>query len=1654
MAFAYAAATAPQASASAPEWVGTVDFHVDDHGNTTDGGTFKETAYAQLTLDGSGGGELTTLTFDEEIVHPPGTNCATSDTIHAGATAVDVPAVDVSVTRGFDGSTQFSVTLPGTAPDLPFIDQRVGDCIPDTTVSHGLATVLANGVAPANILSLDGTTVSGGTHDTSSAMIAIAQISPGQYGTSSVEFNLTRAPFSVAATFPSTVYPGTYPLEVSFPVAPASGDPLLLSLTCTVCAPGGSIHEGNGWPIQVDPPYNPLSLPIVVEPGTPPGTYVYAIGALDLGKGITSSSTITIVVSDPPTARYTSATAVVTRMRYVNPSASTDSLPNGTYATNTIRAWRGEIDNYYGAGSPAVPGPHISVSGANPSWAWSGAPPNFPIGADGLDVGPNSQFVFGRLDNGPSDSHAWVQDVPVTPGFDAARTEDPLTLPAGGGDQTFTASVTPRDASYDFAEIDVTTHDPSSAGIGATITGVTTPTLTDEHLDPRPSPQPNDHYEWAIHGAHPGQTYTVQFTVHVPLGGTFKPFVQVRSGHSTPVPGTIASAISVPDGELGGDWSFSSTDPVRWDAAISDVNTVNLQSVTPSAVNAPDYDLSVAPTTLTVRAGSSFNLAATVTPANGFAGDVSFWLTKTGVDPNGGWPQPFFQSPTWSHATVSGPTAVTLGVGVPDSVAPGDYFVTLGADATGAQIPDKTVDLIVHVLSAPSFSLSAAPDDLTVVAGQTVSTTITVDPANDFANTVFVSLSGAAGGGFDSLPFGIHPVSTWGGIAPGASDSVTIGAGLRTAPGDYQLFVYGNDAHQHSFAVPITLHVLPAPDYALSVDQADVTVYAGSSVDFRTTITPANGFAGDMSFWLTTTGVDPNGGWPSQFVQSSPWPRATVSGPTTVTLGLGTTEATPLGDYDLTVGANATGAQIPDKTVRIHVHVVAPLSAFVSASGTKLMLNHQQFRAVGMNIYNANSNGWCNSAMDGTLLDTALTSIGNGQTAMRAWFFQQLATTNGQRDWTAFDRTLAAAKAHHVKVIATLVDQWGPCGVTRPGVEDFKDTTWYTDRYKQPDPIGTVSYRDWAQEVAARYKNDPTVLAWQLVNEPEVKPTAASGCDNEAASASTLQSFARDVSGAIRAVDPIHLISLGTIGNGQCGTQSTDYPAVMSIPTLDLCEYHDYDSGTPVPGDVWNGLAQRISECKALGKPLIVGELGVRPSDVGDGLDHRARTIANKFCAQFAAGVAGELLWDWSSAGSAGNGYEIGPRDPVLDLFGPWSDPAHVCTAPEPVRGPVAAAGDGSASVSWLPPTSDGGAPVTVYRVTASPGGATAFVDGFDTTATFTGLSNGTAYTFGVVAGNAAGASTSASSAAVTPVAGAGTPSTAAGVAAPGGTVATANAAAPTPGQPVGIALTTPTGGTISIATTSSAAAAPVSYDLVGQQVQITAPAASITAPLQLVFTLDASALAPSGDAASVQIFRDGVALPDCSGPAGTASPDACVQSRASIAGGDVRVTVLSSHASLWGMGFAGTPLAVTRQSPDGNVRVQPGDAVKVGYAFSLPGKHAAGSVVFARTTATFTAQCVGKPGNTTFTVSLPRKAYAFDANGTGWIPTAEPKDPAGYQVSSLVPNLCAGGLISLASGGSFSTLFRTSAGTKLSVRWHFSAAGSPGGWSSAQATP
>jgi uncharacterized repeat protein (TIGR01451 family) len=151
-----------------------------------------------------------------------------------------------------------------------------------------------------------------------------------------------------------------------------------------------------------------------------------------------------------------------------------------------------------------------------------------------------------------------------------------------------------------------------------------------------------------------------------------------------------------------------------------------------------------------------------------------------------------------------------------------------------------------------------------------------------------------------------------------------------------------------------------------------------------------------------------------------------------------------------------------------------------------------------------------------------------------------------------------------------------------------------------------------------------------------------------------------------------------------------------------------------------------------------------------------------------------------------------------------------------------------------------------------------------------------------------------------------------------GGTISTdTEGDGATPADPIETTIQTPIAGEVSI---SEGAAGPstAGFTVLGQVVEITAPAGSAADPLILTFVIDASVLPPGVLAGAIDVRRDETIVPACT--AGGATPDPCVQSKILLGSGDLEIVVRTSHASTWDFGIAAdheAPMLAVRLSPD-----------------------------------------------------------------------------------------------------------------------------------------
>jgi mannan endo-1,4-beta-mannosidase len=332
-------------------------------------------------------------------------------------------------------------------------------------------------------------------------------------------------------------------------------------------------------------------------------------------------------------------------------------------------------------------------------------------------------------------------------------------------------------------------------------------------------------------------------------------------------------------------------------------------------------------------------------------------------------------------------------------------------------------------------------------------------------------------------------------------------------------------------------------------------------------------------------------------------------------------------------------------------------SGFVSRVGQRLYLNGSPYRFVGFNLWRANVTSWNRPPNTGYLLneggslDDSLRGIdanGGRMNVIRVWFFQQFANHGGNWDWSALDKTLRVAQANGFKVIATLADQWSYEG------PPFKDYTWYRSGYETSvaAPYEQVPYRQWVRTVVAHYASNPTILAWELVNEPDVAVSESQDATCPADAGAILSAFVNDVGRLIKSIDSKHLLSLGAAGNGNCGTIEGDYQTVMSDPSIDLCSFHDYYGATNTSAyNTYNGLNVRVQQCAALDKPIYVGEMGIHAGYCNGVLACRASYLHQKLAAAFTdQAMVGYVAWQFDQRGESATSddYVFGPGDPGL----------------------------------------------------------------------------------------------------------------------------------------------------------------------------------------------------------------------------------------------------------------------------------------------------------------------------------------------------------------------------------------------------------------------
>ena len=143
----------------------------------------------------------------------------------------------------------------------------------------------------------------------------------------------------------------------------------------------------------------------------------------------------------------------------------------------------------------------------------------------------------------------------------------------------------------------------------------------------------------------------------------------------------------------------------------------------------------------------------------------------------------------------------------------------------------------------------------------------------------------------------------------------------------------------------------------------------------------------------------------------------------------------------------------------------------------------------------------------------------------------------------------------------------------------------------------------------------------------------------------------------------------------------------------------------------------------------------------------------------------------------------------------------------------------------------------------------------------------------------------------------------------------------------------------------------------------------------------------------------------------------------------------------------AGT-LTIGPQAMEGNLQIHPGDTIKAGYDFTMPGAHAPAQVTVDNASITMGVTCGNGTAPPPITFALPVQTYSDPAGSPSWYPSGDQASAAVYQGSLTAPDLCAGGIMADAQGATFqATVFSTDTSDRVNVRFHYSD-NTAGSWS------
>ena len=197
----------------------------------------------------------------------------------------------------------------------------------------------------------------------------------------------------------------------------------------------------------------------------------------------------------------------------------------------------------------------------------------------------------------------------------------------------------------------------------------------------------------------------------------------------------------------------------------------------------------------------------------------------------------------------------------------------------------------------------------------------------------------------------------------------------------------------------------------------------------------------------------------------------------------------------------------------------------------------------------------------------------------------RMAINGGPNGLGKIDFLIAEAAKRRLRLIIAFCDFWSYTG----GAQQMR--AWYGSTDKNgfffSDPRIKADYRKWIASLLQRvnpltgksYKNDPTIMAWELMNEPNAEPEAV-----------RLAWYA-EMSAYVKSQDPNHLV-----GTGHANV--LDQIPELAITSIDFGTWHGYPLYRKLTVTQFNDLIPRYCGLAAARrKPVLLEEFGYARSN-------------------------------------------------------------------------------------------------------------------------------------------------------------------------------------------------------------------------------------------------------------------------------------------------------------------------------------------------------------------------------------------------------------------------------------------------------------------------